>query len=60
MDIGGFANDYNKEKVNNNHFRIAGGVENLEVSWQITGTRKDKYALENPLQVEKIKSQANR
>jgi hypothetical protein len=35
---------YVAEKIAGNRFRIAGGAPNQEVSWQITGTRKDAYA----------------
>jgi len=50
--IGGFAPVYIAEKIDNNQFKIAGGKENLEVSWQITGIRKDPYAEKNRIQVE--------
>ncbi len=42
--IGGFSNVYLAEKITDNHFRIAGGNPGLEVSWQITGIRKDAWA----------------
>ncbi|HPO64084.1 MAG TPA: hypothetical protein PK762_13480, partial [Candidatus Kapabacteria bacterium] len=53
--IGGFANIYIKEKVKNNKFKIAGGTAGLEVSWQVTGIRKDAWAEKNriPTEVEK-------
>lgn len=41
-----------KEKVNNGQFVIAGGKEGCEVSWQVTGVRKDAFALANPMDVE--------
>jgi len=50
--IGGFAPIYVAEKVNGNRFKIAGGTPGLEVSWQVTGVRQDKYAEANRIQVE--------
>lgn len=35
-----------------NSFIIKTNAPEIKVSWQITGTRQDKWALENPLQVE--------
>jgi hypothetical protein len=45
--IGGFAPVYIATKVANNSFTIAGGVEGLEISWQVTGIRKDPFANAN-------------
>jgi len=42
-------------KINNNSFRIAGGSPGMEVSWQVTGIRKDPYAQSNRVIVEKDK-----
>jgi hypothetical protein len=50
-------NLYVSEEVKNNKFEIAGGTDGMKVSWQVVGTRKDKYANENPLQVEKLKNE---
>jgi hypothetical protein len=50
--IGGFAQVYIASKIENNSFMIAGGNEGLEVSWQITGVRKDLYAENNRLKAE--------
>lgn len=36
-------------------FRIAGGVPGGEVSWQVTGIRKDPFALQNPIVTEVLK-----
>lgn len=33
-------------------FRIAGGVPNGKISWQITGIRRDPFAQKNPIRVE--------
>ncbi len=50
--IGGFAPVYIAEEISNNHFKIAGGKPGLEVSWQVTGIRKDAYAVANRIKVE--------
>jgi hypothetical protein len=43
------------EKMKNNRFKIGGGCPGMEVSWQITCVRNDKYARENPFNVERNK-----
>jgi hypothetical protein len=48
------------EKISAGRFKIAGGKEGMEVSWQITGTRKDKVAEANPLVVQKEKPASER
>ena len=48
-------NLYVASEVKNNQFKIAGGTAGMKVSWQVVGTRKDSYAIENPLQVETFK-----
>jgi hypothetical protein len=50
--IGGYAPVYIAEKITDNHFRISGGKSGMEVSWQVTGIRQDKFALSNRTQVE--------
>jgi len=42
--IGDFAQAVVSEKVNNNQFKIKTNKPHVEVSWQITGVRHDKYA----------------
>ena len=49
-------NLYIKEKISDNHFKIAGGVSGKEVSWQVTGIRQDPYANQHRIQVEVEKS----
>jgi hypothetical protein len=44
-----------KAKLVGNRFAIGGGGPGGEVSWQITGTRKDAYARMNPVIVEEEK-----
>ena len=43
---------YIAEQVQNNQFKIAGGTEGMEVSWQVTGIRKDPFAVKNRIEVE--------
>jgi hypothetical protein len=45
--IGTFAQAIVKEKVANNKFVIQTNEPNVEVSWQVTGIRADKWANEN-------------
>ncbi len=42
--IGSFAQAMVSEKVNGNQFKIQTNQPNVEVSWQVTGIRDDKYA----------------
>lgn len=42
-------------KVTKGQFKIAGGTPRSEVSWQVTGVRKDPWAKANPLVVEESK-----
>jgi hypothetical protein len=48
-------NLYIAEEVSGNHFKIAGGVRNGKVSWQVTGTRHDVYANAHRIPVEEDK-----
>lgn len=47
-------------KVANNQFTIKTSAPNVEVSWQLTGERKDAWAARNPLVVEQDKSADNK
>lgn len=58
--IGGVAAVYIAEEVSGNHFRIAGGTPGLKVSWQVTGIRKDAFAIAHPLVVEQDKLASER
>jgi hypothetical protein len=49
----------NKNK-NNSRFRIAGGNSGMEVSWQVTGIRKDLWANANRIEVEEDKPDKER
>jgi hypothetical protein len=59
--IGGPAPDLHvRSGVANGRFRIAGGTAGQEVSWQITGIRKDPYAEAHRIVVEEAKPKADR
>jgi hypothetical protein len=58
--IGGFAPVYVAKKVSGNRFKIAGGNPGMEVSWQLTGVRKDAYAEMHRINVEEMKPIAER
>ncbi|HEX3101197.1 MAG TPA: hypothetical protein VHQ01_05375 [Pyrinomonadaceae bacterium] len=53
--IGQFAQAIVSEKINGNAFKIKTDKPGVEVSWQITGIRKDKFAEEHRIQVETYK-----
>ena len=53
--IGEFAQAIVSKKIKENSFEIKTSIPNTEVSWQVTGTRKDDWALKNPVKVEEIK-----
>lgn len=44
------------KEMSNNRFRIGGGNPKMKVSWQVTGVRKDSWALAHPFEVEMKKS----
>ena len=46
---------YIARKVTGNAFSIAGGAPGVEVSWQVTGVRRDPFARAHPLVVEQVK-----
>lgn len=48
------------QKIEQNRFVIAGGSPGTEVSWQVTGVRKDPYAAANRIQVEIVKMASDR
>ena len=55
--IGEFAQVIIAEKVSNNRFAIRTDKPDVEVSWQVTGIRKDPWAAENRIVVEEKKNQ---
>jgi hypothetical protein len=51
---------YIAQKIVGNRFTIAGGTPGVEVSWQVTGVRHDRFAEANPLVVEQEKVERER
>jgi hypothetical protein len=43
------------QKIQDNAFKIAGGVAGQEVSWEVTGVRHDPYANDHRIPVEQTK-----
>jgi hypothetical protein len=58
--IGAFAQAIVAEKVKGNRFRIKTSAPNIEVSWQVTGIRRDAYANKNRIPVEVEKAEQER
>lgn len=58
--VGQFAQAIVLEKIKGNTFRIKTDKPNVEVSWQVTGVRKDKFAEEHRIKVESDKPEAER
>lgn len=56
--VGAFAPVYVAEKVRDHRFVIAGGAPGLEVSWQVTGVRADRWLELNPFAAEVGKEDA--
>ena len=50
----------NKSNNNSRHFKVAGGASGMEVSWQVTGIRKDPWANADRIQVEEEKPDKER
>jgi hypothetical protein len=53
--IGDFAQAIVSQKIQNNQFIIRTDKPNIEVSWQVTGIRHDKFAEKNRIPVEENK-----
>ena len=58
--IGTFAQAIVLEKIKGNTFKIKTDKPNVEVSWQVTGIRHDKFAEDKQTQVEENKSAADK
>ena len=58
--IGQFAQVIVLEKIKGSRFKIKTDKPLTEVSWQVTGIRKDKFAEQNRIQVETEKSNSER
>lgn len=54
--IGGYAQVYIADEITERRFKIAGGKPGLKVSWQVTGSRIDPFAKNNPIVTELPKS----
>jgi hypothetical protein len=58
--IGTFAQAIVAERVKGNRFSIKTSLPGVEVSWQVTGIRKDAFANKNRIPVEAVKPEAER
>ncbi|CAN2040515.1 exported hypothetical protein [Candidatus Magnetomoraceae bacterium gMMP-15] len=58
--IGNFTQAIIFEKIHDNRFVIKTDLPKVEVSWQVTGIRKDPYAEQNRIQVEVEKNASER
>ena len=58
--MGVFAQAIVHDKISNNEFVIRSSVPGVEVSWQVTGVRKDPYANENRIVTEVEKEEYNK
>jgi hypothetical protein len=58
--IGAMAQAIIEKKISDNSFTIRASEPNVEVSWQVTGIRKDAFALAHPVIVEEEKAVADR
>ncbi|HEV8486538.1 MAG TPA: hypothetical protein VGV87_23535 [Blastocatellia bacterium] len=58
--IGTFAQAIVSQKIKDNRFVIKTSAPNVEVSWQVTGIRRDAFANHNRIQVEEDKSEIER
>lgn len=55
--VGGPMPDLNiASEISNNSFTISGGKPGKKVSWEVTGIRKDPYAVQHPVIVEQEKN----
>ena len=55
-----FAQTRVSQKISDNQFRIKTDKPNIEVSWQVTGIRKDAYAEQHRIKVEELKPERER
>ena len=58
--LGGHAPVYIAEQLRDNRFTIAGGQPGMEVCWQVTGIRQDRWAQAHRVPVEQDKPAAER
>jgi hypothetical protein len=48
------------QEIRKNRFRIAGGKRGMKVSWQVTGVRRDAFAMAHPFVAERDKPEGQR
>jgi hypothetical protein len=53
--IGQFAQAIVGSKIEDNRFTIRTDMPHVEVSWQVTGVRRDPYAQQHPIEIEQAK-----
>jgi len=58
--IGKFAPVYIAREIQENRFKVAGGIPGQRVSWQVTGIRKDAFAEHHRIPVEEEKGLTER
>jgi hypothetical protein len=58
--IGTFAQAIVTEKIKGNRFKIKTSAPGVEVSWQVTGIRRDAWASKNRIKVEEYKPERER
>jgi hypothetical protein len=58
--IGAFAQAIVSDKIKGNRFTIKTSAPRVEVSWQVTGIRRDAWANKNRIKVEEAKSEKER
>jgi hypothetical protein len=58
--IGEYAPVFIAEKIRERKFKIGGGQPRQEISWQVTGIRKDAYAKAHPIPVEEVKGEGEK
>jgi hypothetical protein len=58
--VGQQAQAWVESKIQNNHFTLRTDKPDVEVSWQVTGIRKDAFAEKNRIPVEELKSEKDR
>lgn len=51
---------YIAQEITNGHFKIAGGVAGMKVSWQVIGVRSDRTLLKHPFKAEQEKPKGER
>jgi hypothetical protein len=48
------------EEISDSRLKIAGGEDGMKVCWQVTGTRRDRWAVANPVEVDQEKPEVER